>query len=806
MNLQHTAAEAKPDLPLEIAHLLLIDVVGFSKLLVNEQIEVLQELKRIVRGTDCFRVAEANDKLIRVATGDGMALSFFQSPEEPVRCALDISKALLQHPHIQLRMGIHSGPINRVRDVNDKTNIVGSGINVAQRVLDCGDAGHILLSAHIAEDLAEYRHWQPCLHDLGECEVKHGLRLHLFNLYKDGLGNPQVPEKLKRRMWKQGPVLTPLRWPKLLLGTALIVSVLALAMSVWFSFHREAKNIAEVPKKGATASIPEKSIAVLPFENFSTDKENAFFADGIHDEVLTYLAKVADLKVISRTSVMQYKNAAMRNVREIAQQLGVANVLEGSVQRSGNRVRVTAQLIDARTDTHVWAERYDRDLADVFAIQSEIAKKIADQLQAKMSLSEKAAIEKAPTMDLVAYDLYLRAQALFADTTDAVHAREKLPQAAQLLDEALMRDPNFLQAWCLLSRVHSVAYFRGHDHTPARLDLAKAALEHAMRLQPDAGEVHLALANYYYHGFRDYKRARSELTLARQTLPNNADVFLYTGFIDRREGHWEEATRNFERAVELDPRNFFILQQLALVYGWQRRYADETRTYDRALTIVPADPNTRIQQAQVALDWRADITPFQRMLAALVAEDPSVALDIDMLLYSLCDRTWAAATRMLANYPREGAANNGVNYPYAYWQGVVARCQGDSAQARSAFAAARTEVQKIVEQQPDFAAALSLLGMIDAGLDKKEEAVREGQRACELLPISKDAIDGTFLAINLAQIYAWIGDKDHAVEQIAALERVPNPLSYGLLKLHPDWDSLRGDPRFEKIVASLAPK
>ena len=407
MNLQHTAAEAKPDLPLEIAHLLLIDVVGYSKLLVNEQIEVLQELKRIVRGTDCFRVAEANDKLIRVATGDGMALSFFQSPEEPVRCALDISKALLQHPHIQLRMGIHSGPINRVRDVNDKTNIVGSGINVAQRVLDCGDAGHILLSAHIAEDLAEYRHWQPCLHDLGECEVKHGLRLHLFNLYKDGLGNPQVPEKLKRRMWKQGPVLTPLRWPKLLLGTALIVSVLALAMSVWFSFHREAKNIAEVLKKGATASIPEKSIAVLPFENFSTDKENAFFADGIHDEVLTYLAKLADLKVISRTSVMQYKNAAMRDVREIAQQLGVANVLEGSVQRSGNRVRVTAQLIDARTDTHVWAERYDRDLADVFAIQSEIAKKIADQLQAKMSLSEKAAIEKAPTMDLVAYDLYL---------------------------------------------------------------------------------------------------------------------------------------------------------------------------------------------------------------------------------------------------------------------------------------------------------------------------------------------------------------------------------------------------------------
>jgi TolB-like protein/class 3 adenylate cyclase len=807
VNPQHAAAAAKPDLPLEIAHLLLIDVVGYSKLLVNEQIDVLQELKQIVRSTDCFRLAEAKDKLIRVPTGDGMALLFFESPEEPVRCALEISKALRGRPHIQLRMGIHSGPVNRVRDVNDKTNIVGSGINVAQRVLDCGDAGHILLSAHVAEDLAEYRHWQTCLHDLGECEVKHGLRLRLFNLHKDGLGNPQVPEKLKRRMWKQGPIrpVTPVRWPKFVLA-ALIVSVAALAISVWLSFHRQSQNIAEVLKTGAATSIPEKSIAVLPFENFSADQENAFFADGIQDEVLTYLSKVADLKVISRTSVMQYKNATTRNLREIAQQLGVANVLEGSVQRSGNRVRVTAQLIDARTDTHLWAERYDRDLADVFAIQSEIAKKIADQLQAKISVSEKAAIEKAPTMDLVAYDLYLRAQALFADTTDAVHAREKLPQAAQLLDEALTRDPSFLQAWCLLSRVHSVAYFRGHDHTPARLDLAKAALDRAMRLQPDAGEVHLALANYYYHGFRDYKRAHNELASARQTLPNNADVFLYTGFIDRREGHWEEATRNFERALELDPRNFFILQQLALAYAWQRRYADEARSYDRALTIVPADPNTRIQQAQVALDWRADIKPFQTTLASLMAEDPSVALDIATLVPSLCDRTWAAATRIMTNYPREGAANNGVNYPYAYWEGVLARYRDDSVKARAAFAAARTEVQMIVDQQPDFAAALSLLGMIDAGLDKKEDALKEGQRACELLPISKDAIDGAFLAINLAQIYAWIGDKDHAIEQIAALEGAPNPLSYGLLKLHPDWDSLRGDPRFEKIVTSLAPK
>ena len=354
--------------------------------------------------------------------------------------------------------------------------------------------------------------------------------------------------------------------------------------------------------------------------------------------------------------------------------------------------------------------------------------------------------------------------------------------------------------------VHGAAYFRGHDHTPARLGLANAAAQTALRLQPDAGEAHLALAIYYYNGFRDYRRARSELVIARRALPNSADVFRYTGMIDRREGHWDEATRNLERALELDPRNFFTLQQLALAYLWQHRYADEVRTYDRALAIMPGDPATRINLALVALNWRADIKPFQAMLATLVAENPGLPLDLDALRPALCERPATAATRALTNYPREGVVNNGVNNPRAYWEGVIARCQGDSAKAQAAFTAARREVEKTVERQPDFAAALSLLGMIDAGLERKEQAIQEGRRACELLPVSKDAIDGAALAINLAQIYAWTGEKDRAIEQIAAVERVPNTLSYGVLKLHPYWDPLRGDPRFEKIVASLAPK
>src|SRR5881275_591375 len=461
------SAELKPDLQLEIAHLLLIDVVGYSKLLVNEQIELVHELNQIVRRTECFQAAEKSSKLIRVPTGDGMALVFFRSPEEPVQCALEISKALKESPNIQVRMGVHSGPINQVTDVNDRVNVAGTGFNVAQRLMDCGDAGHILLSKHLADDLAQYRHWQPYLHDIGECEVKHGRRLHLFNLYKDNLGNRQVPQKLmgqKRR--RQGAAWSRLfsgpGWPRVALTVALLVLAVALVISSLMFVHRapprKMTSTAAEPAGSVASAIPEKSVAVLPFENFSDDKENAYFADGIQDEILTDLAKVADLKVISRTSVMQYKNAINRNLREIAQQLGVAHVLEGSVQRTGNLVRVTAQLIDARTDMHLWAERYDRDLADVFAIQSEIAKTIADHLQAKISPSEKAAIEKPPTTDLEAYDAYLHG---LAYTLKTGNNPANALAAQKYLREAVRLDPKFALAWALLSNVDARGYQAG---------------------------------------------------------------------------------------------------------------------------------------------------------------------------------------------------------------------------------------------------------------------------------------------------------------------------------------------------------
>ena len=807
--------ESSSDFEMEIAYVLFIDVVGYSRLLVNEQGEVLNELNRIIRGTAAFQSAESAGKFVRLPSGDGVALAFFNQPEAPVKCALEIAEGLKDNQRLQVRMGIHSGPVSAVIDVNDRPIVTGTGINLAQRVMDCGDAGHILLSNRIADDLGQYSRWRERLHDLGEVEVKHGVKMGLVNLYTETLGNPAIPERIRgtqpERVSKLPQISTQSSGQGRrvgLIGVALVVLAFLGAGLFALSHRTPTKISATTATPSPTSSLVEstnKSIAVLPFENLSEEKSNAYFADGVQEEILTDLARIADLKVISRTSVMQYKSGVARNLREIGNQLDVTHILEGSVQRANNKVRVNSQLIDARTDAHLWAQTYDRDLADVFAIQSEIAETIADQLHAKLSAEEKSAIEKPLTTDLMAYELYLRAQALYADTSDQLRAADKLPQAVELLNQAVARDPQLLVAWCRLSKVHTLIYWQGHDHSPARLALANTAVQTALRIQPDAGEAHLALADYYYHGFRDYEHAQTELAIARRTMPNNAEVFEYTGYINRRQGHWKEATTNLERALELDPRNFFILQQMALTYEAQRRYADQIRIYSRALTIVPGDPTTRIYRAEAELEWRADIKPFQNTLATLLTENPDVASDVDDPRYALCEQTTSAAARALKNYPHDGLVINGVNYPLAYWEGVVALWQKDQAKTQAAFSAARDEVTKTVAKQPDFAPALSLLGMIEAGLGHKEEALRNGRRACELLPISKDAIDGVALAVNLAQIYAWTGEKDLAIEQISTIERIPNYLSYGFLKLQPTWDSLRGDPRFEKIVASLAP-
>ena len=811
---QDISPESGPDLPLEIAHVLLIDAVGYSKLLVNEQIELLQELNQIVRSTECFRTAEKTGKLIRVPTGDGMAVLFFHSPEEPVRCALEISKALQEFPHIQLRMGVHSGPVNQVTDVNDEMNIAGSGINVAQRVLDCGDAGHILLTGHVTEDLAEYRHWQPHLHDLGECEVKHGLRLHIFNLYKDNLGNPHVPQKLKRgRRWKltSGAAVRPLsvlRWPKLALIAALFVSAVALAISFSIFSRRGSPTIAQTPSEGvagAVAPIPGKSIAVLPFRNLSDEKENAYFADGVQNEVLTDLATIADLKVISRTSVMQYKSDVARNLREIGQQLGVAHIVEGSVQRSGNRVRVNAQLLDARTDGQLWAQTYDRDLADVFAIQSEIAKSIADQLQARLSPSEMSAIERPPTSDITAFELYAQAKNVLAIR----NARANLLEAADLLNQAVTRDPAFFKAYCQLAHTHDRLYFLGYDHTPARLALAEAAIQAAFRLRPNAGEAHLARAQNLYRGYLEYDAALAELEVAGQTLPNDAGVFELKGYIQRRQGKQEQAVRSLERAIDLDPRNTFTLQQIALSYHHLRRFAEEKSVLDRALAIEPNDVDTKEARAFVEFHWKADARPLHQMLDSIRATNPAATQSIadGWLICALAERdAGAAKNAAIAAGANPPFTDEAVNFSLPFVEGVIARMTKDDEKARSAFTVARAEQEKIIQAQPNYGPPLCVLGLIDAGLGRKEEALREGRRAVELLSVEKDPINGIAMIKYSAMIAAWVGDNDLACEQLAVAIRPPSRLTYGQLKLLPFWDPLRSDLCFKKIVASLAPK
>ena len=812
LSTQDSSAGPTPDLQLEVAHLLLIDVVGYSKLLVNEQIELLQELNQLVRCTECFRAAETSGKLIRLPTGDGMALLFFRSPEEPARCALEISKALQSHPNIQLRMAVHSGPVNRVIDVNDRSNVAGAGINVAQRVMECGDAGHILLSKHVADDLAQYRDWQPYLHDLGECEVKHGMRLFIVNLLKDGLGNPAVPEKLKRRKrWKQASgsavrSISAPRWPKLALIAVLLLSTVAIGLSVFFrrSSAPAARNLSEM----IAAVIPEKSIAVLPFENLSDDKQNAYFADGVQDEILNDLAKVADLKVISRTSVMQYKNSVQRNLREIAKVLGVAHILEGTVQRADGRIRVSAQLIDARTDAHLWGERYDRNLADVFAIENELAEQIVSQLKSKLSPKEKAAIEERPTKDLVAYDLYARAKTLIENSAINLPQHESLVEAVRLLNEALQRDPAFALAHYQLAHAYDLLYFVGGDHTPARLAMADAAIQALARLRPNSGEAHLALAKHYYWGYLDYDRARGELELAKKSLPNDSLPFLLVGYIDRRQSRWTESTKNLERAVELDPQNPGVLEQINRSYMCLRRYADAEAALDRAIALVPKEAGMRASRAEIELHWHADPRPLSSTVQAILAENPRAVENIaDFWLYlSLCQRDFVGAQRALAALPIDGCHVESIPFPRAWCEGVVAQMRGDTAASRAAFTAARNEMAKLVREQPAYAEAHCALGMADAALGHKEDAIREGGRAVELLPVTKDSINGALLVQNLAVIYAWTGEKDLAFEQLAIAARIPDYLSYGQLRLHPYFDSLRGDPRFDKIVASLAPK
>ena len=778
-------AEVKKEIELEIAHVLFLDIVGYSKLSVNEQHARVDELNGIVRLSEQFQKAEAANRILKIPTGDGMALVFYKSPEEPAQCAFEISRALKDNQRLQVRMGIHSGPVSGVVDVNERTNVAGAGINLAQRVMDCGDAGHILLSHHVAEDLAEYERWRPFLHDIGTLEVKHGARVSVTNLYSDEVGNPNLPSKLQAVKKHHARV----RWAAVAIG---VLVVAALAAGV-LSFLRKG------PARSLATAV-EKSIAVLPLENLSEEKENAYFANGIQDELLSNLAKIKDLKVISRTSVMQYKSGITRNLKEIAQQLGVSNVVEGSVRRSGNRIRVSVQLIDAQTDHHIWVQNYDRTLADSITLQDELATEIAGAVGATLSPQEKARVEAKPTNNPAAYDAYLRGRAF--EGGSPLSDKSIVERTIQSYQEAVKLDPGFALAWARLSYAQSFSYRLGYDSSPAQLAAAKDSLDHALALDPNLPETHLALGYYRYYGQRDFTGGLEEFQQAERGLPNNVDVVKAIAFIQRRLGHWEEAIAGLRRAIELDPRNTNAYNSLAITYSALRRFPEALATLDRVLAWEPTNKDALGEKAS-ALWAMGDLQAVEPLLG-----NPGIDPDLRGT-QALFQRRYAAAIEIFSS---EVAAKTNDERIIAEVQlGLIQQRAGDVAAARATYQSAVQDIQRELEKAaPDsFAAAVmhAGLGQAYAGLGEAASAIAEGQKAMAMWPTSKDPWEGPTTEEFMAAIYAELGDADHAIPILKRLLQIPygGAITPALLRLDPGWDQIRNDPGFQELAAEKKP-
>ena len=799
--------ERKPELHLEIAHVLFMDVVGFSKLLINDQTEILDLLNQIVRKTPQFAEAEAAGKLIRLATGDGMALVFSNSAEAPVECALEISEALKTHPQIQLRMGIHSGPVNAVSDVNDRSNVTGAGINIAQRVMDCGDAGHILLSRRVAEDLEQYRQWQPCLHDLGECEVKHGAHVHVFNLYTDGVGNPEVPEKLQQARAKEQTPPAAATSAKFAGRSrawiaALVIVAAAIAVAGFYIFSH----------RSSSKAILEKSIAVLPFANLSRDPDNAYFADGIQDEILTRLSKIADLKVISRTSTQDYKSAP-KNLPEIARQLGVATILEGSVQKAGEAVHISVQLVDGRNDAHIWAESYDRELKNIFGVEREVAETVARQLKARLLPRETNELARVPTKNLQAYDLYLRGRYVTEQAWNLQVDSEK--PAADFFKQAIALDPGFALAYAALARAEWGSYVTG-DYSPERLAEVQANVEKSLALQSDLVEGHLVRAKIYSYVKHDNARALAECEPLLQRFPNNAELVMALASGKGKAGDWQAELAGLQRAVELDPRNTKYLRYLADKYMSLRRFSEAEQTYQREIILASDDWTARFNRAlnlinQGRLSEAREATmamPDTKLMTLTLALKYS-----DLQLIETYTRDYDAALSAAAKIPALNRVPTQAvpagNIKKHTDTGFDLLYRGDEVGARQEFIQARDSLEA---QRPghledvDFHNADALA---EAGLGDRIAALKAARKTVELAPIEDDVHNGSVYLLTLAQVHAHFGEADEAIRLVEKLLNLPvtgDIITTAVLRLDPIWDPIRSDPRFQKLVAAPAPK
>jgi TolB-like protein/class 3 adenylate cyclase/Tfp pilus assembly protein PilF len=788
-------AEVKKEIQLEIAHVLFIDIVGYSKLSINEQHAAVDELNAVVRTSEQLQKAEALDRLIKIPTGDGMALVFYTSLEAPAQCAVEISRALKEHPRLELRMGVHSGPVSGVIDVNRHANLAGAGLNIAQRVMDCGDVGHILLSKHVAEDLEEYEQWRPLLHDLGACEVKHGMRVTIVNLYADQVGNPQPPKKFQALKKHR----TRMRWAAITVGLLTLAAIVAgVAM---FSRNRV----------GSTLSVPEKSVAVLPFENRSEDKANAYFADGIQDEILTRLAKIADLKVISRTSTQHYKSAP-ENLPEIAKQLGVAHIVEGSVQKSGDAVRVNVQLIKAANDSHLWADTFDRKLTDIFSVETDVAKAIADQLRAKLTGQEEQVIAAKPTDNVEAYDAYLRG---LAYTLKTVPTSANVLGAQKYLREAVRLDPKFALGWALLSYVDARGYItQSVQPTVALREEARQAAETALTLQPNLGEAVVAKGAYHYFCLKDYDTAVRYFEQARQLLPSSSRIPELLAYVARRRGQWDRSEAYFNEAKRLDPRNVSLLSAHAGTDICLRHFPEALRKLDQVLDITPDDVDTLVTMATIA-QAEGDLPRAVALLAPLhPGADDSGAVETQVYQAILERRPAQIIPRLKEILAKSDPALGYINGELRFWLGWAQEVAGDHAGAQESWRQARSELEPFLKEQPDNLSLVGDLALTNMGLGDKAAALALSERAIAANPIEKDAIVGPIPIEILARVAARMGEPDRAIAALQKLLSIPYagtlaagiPLTPALLRLDPMFDSLRNDPRFQKLVEDSAPK
>ncbi len=787
-------AEIKREIELEIAHVLFIDIVGYSKLSVNEQHARIEELNEIVRLSEQFQNAEAANRILKIPTGDGMALVFYKSPEEPAQCAFEISRALKERPRLQIRMGIHSGPVSGVVDVNERTNVAGAGINIARRVMDCGDAGHILLSHHVAEDLAEYERWRPFLHDIGTFEVKHGMRVSVTNLYSEAIGNPRLPSKLQAVRKHRAHV----RWAEVAVALLIIAAIVAAFV---FLLRR--------PTRSAMAVV-EKSIAVLPFENRSRDPDNAYFTDGIQDEILTRLSKIADLKVISRTSTQHYKSAP-ENLPEIARQLGVAHILEGSVQKSGDAVRVNVQLIKAANDSHLWADTFDRKLTDIFSVESEVAKVVADQLRAKLTGREEQEIAAKPTDNPEAYDAYLRG---LAYSLKAANTPANALGAQKYLREAVRLDPKFALSWALLSYVDARGYITlCLQPTDALREEVRQAAETALTLQPNLGQALYAKGYYHYACLKDYDTAVRYFEQARQFLPNNSRIPESLAYVARRRGQWDRSESYFNEAERLDPRNVGLLTQHALLYMCLRRFPEALRKLEQILNITPDDLDTLMLKAAIA-QAEGDLPRAAALLAPLhPGADDTFALETQVYQAILERRPAQIISRLKEILAKSDPALGFYNGELRFYLGWAQEVAGDLAAARESCRQARSELEPFLKEQPENYSLICDLALTNMGLDDKAAALALAERAIAANPIEKDAVNGPIPIDILARVAAQMGEPDRAIAALQKLLSIPYeselarsvPLTPALLRLDPMFDPLRNDPRFQKLSES-APK